>query len=249
MSPDVSTWLAAAQPQLQTLAGGFLRNTSRRPGITCPLCTGMPGEGWTECKDCRAMMPRDDLSDRIAFATYGIKGHQSGHLMHGYKNAHPGPNQQAIVQLLTGITLLRHRDCFSSSSHGQPTQWAVVPSLSGREGEHPLVSIVAPIMKRLNQQPLAVATTVSSPRTVRPENFVCPPLDSEHVLLLDDTWARGGHVQSAAGALKQAGAGYVTTLVLARWIDPGWENTAQVIREHLTDDYDPGLCPFTGEYC
>lgn len=249
MTPEADAWLAEAEPQLLTLAGGFLRNTRRITGATCLLCTGMPGEGWTECRDCRAMMSRDDLSDRIAFATYGIKGHQSGHTMHGYKNPHPGPNQQVIVQLLIGITLLRHRECFTSPSHGRPTHWAVVPSLSGRAGDHPLEVIVAPIMKKLSMQPLAAATDVLSPRSVRPENFVTPPLDGEHVLLLDDTWARGGHVQSAAGALKRAGAGYVTTLVLARWIDPNWDNTAEVIRDHLSDDYNPDICPFTGASC
>lgn len=249
MTPDPASWLATAQPQLLTLAGGFLRNTRRIPGVTCPLCTGMPGEGWTECRDCRTMMLRDDLSDRIAFATYGIKGQQSGHLMYGYKNPNPGPNQRAIVQLLTGVTLHRHRECFSSATHGRPSHWATVPSLSGRAGEHPLDVLVAPIMKKLHRQPVAAATSIHSPRSVHPENFITPPLDGEHVLLLDDTWARGGHVQSAAGALRRAGAGYVTTLVLARWIDPSWDNTTTVIRDHLSDDYNPDLCPFTGASC
>ena len=241
--------MSVAEPQLRALAGGFLRNTRRLPGITCPLCTGMPGEGWSECRDCRAMTPRDDLSDRLAFAAYAIKGQQSGHSMHGYKNPNPGPNQQSLVQLLIGVTLLRHRECFGSRTHGQPTHWAVVPSLSGRVGDHPLEVIVAPMMTRLTHQPVAAAESVISPRSVRPENFTTPLLGGEHVLLLDDTWARGGHVQSTAGALKAAGAGLVTTLVVARWIDPTWDNTARVIRDHLNRDYDPRLCPFTGAYC
>jgi hypothetical protein len=249
VTPEVAAWLAEAEPQLLTLAGGFLRNTRRLAGVTCPLCAGMPGQGWTECRDCRAMMLRDDLSDRIAFVTYGVKGQQSGHIMHGYKNPHPGPNQQVIVQMLLGITLLRHRECFTSPSHGRPTHWAVVPSLSGRGGEHPLEVLLAPIMKQLSMQPLAAAEQVQFPRSVRPENFATPPLDGEHVLLCDDTWARGGHVQSAAGALKLAGAGYVTTLVLARWIDPAFDNAAAVLRDHLNDDYNPELCPFTGSSC
>lgn len=247
MTADSTAWLSVAQSQLLTIAGGFLRNARRIPGVTCPLCTGMPGQGWTECRDCRAMMQRDDLSDRIGVATYAVNGQQSGHTMRGYKNPQPGPNQRAIVQLLVGVTLLRHRDCFANAHYGRPTHWAVVPSLSGRGGEHPLEAIVAPIMRKLNRQPLTAAADVAFPRSVRPENFSTPSLAGEHVLLMDDTWARGGHVQSAAGALKRAGAGYVTTLVLARWIDPDWDNTARVIRDHLSEDYDPAVCPFSGD--
>ena len=108
---------------------------------------------------------------------------------------------------------------------------------------------MAPILANLVQHPITPAIDVQYPRTVRPENFTTPDLAGEHFLLVDDTWTTGGHVQSAAGALKRAGAGYVTTLVLARWIDPAWDNTTAVIRDHLNADFDPALCPFTGTIC
>lgn len=48
---------------------------------------------------------------------------------------------------------------------------------------------------------------------------------SSHVLLIDDTWTSGGHSQSAALALRYAGAEYITLLVLARWLSEGFDYT------------------------
>lgn len=39
-----------------------------------------------------------------------------------------------------------------------------------------------------------------------------------HVMLIDDTWASGGHAQSGALALRKSGASKVSVLVVARWL-------------------------------
>lgn len=49
------------------------------------------------------------------------------------------------------------------------------------------------------------------------------PLDGKDVLLVDDTWATGGHAQSAAAALTAAGARRVGLVVIGRHIQRGWE--------------------------
>ncbi len=41
-------------------------------------------------------------------------------------------------------------------------------------------------------------------------------LNGQSVLVVDDTWTQGGHAQSAAAALKLAGAGTVGIFVLGR---------------------------------
>ena len=38
------------------------------------------------------------------------------------------------------------------------------------------------------------------------------------MLLIDDTWTSGGHAQSAALALRQAGATRISALIVARWL-------------------------------
>jgi len=49
-------------------------------------------------------------------------------------------------------------------------------------------------------------------------------LSGEPVLLVDDTWATGARAQSAAAALKAAGAGPVGVVVIGRWIDAGYRD-------------------------
>lgn len=65
-----------------------------------------------------------------------------------------------------------------------------------------------------------------------------------HVLVVDDTWATGSRAQSAALALKSAGAEAVTVLVLARWLNPqDGTPTARFLRRAWPESYDPRLCP------
>ncbi len=55
-----------------------------------------------------------------------------------------------------------------------------------------------------------------------PDRFRAPrPLTGASVLLLDDTWTSGGTAQSAAVALKRAGARSVAAVVLGRHVAAG----------------------------
>lgn len=48
---------------------------------------------------------------------------------------------------------------------------------------------------------------------------------------IDDTWATGNHVQSAASALKAAGAGSVAVLVLGRHLNRSYGDTATHVEQ------------------
>jgi hypothetical protein len=98
---------------------------------------------------------------------------------------------------------------------------AVVPSGCHRSGVHPLRALVEPYLA------LPWAGLVAGPgepvqaREFRPGRYhATTPLPGATVLLLDDTWASGSSAQSAAAALKLAGAGSVVTLILGRHISP-----------------------------
>jgi hypothetical protein len=58
-----------------------------------------------------------------------------------------------------------------------------------------------------------------------------PPLAvsmrGESILLTDDTWTTGASVQSAAAALKTAGAGAVGALVIGRHVNAGYGDHAK----------------------
>ena len=44
------------------------------------------------------------------------------------------------------------------------------------------------------------------------------------MLLIDDTWTTGANAQSAAAALKAAGAGRVAAVVIGRHVNRGWHD-------------------------
>ena len=69
------------------------------------------------------------------------------------------------------------------------------------------------------------------------------------MLLLDDTWATGGHAQSAVLGLRAAGAAHVSLLVVARWIKADFGDNAAFLRGLADRDYDPEVCPWTGSDC
>jgi adenine/guanine phosphoribosyltransferase-like PRPP-binding protein len=70
-----------------------------------------------------------------------------------------------------------------------------------------------------------------------------------HVLLIDDTWASGGHAQSAVLALRAAGASRVSVLVVARWLKEDYGENKQFIVDLANCDYNPLICPWTGTDC
>lgn len=67
-------------------------------------------------------------------------------------------------------------------------------------------------------------------------------------MVIDDTWASDEFTQSAALALREAGASRVSIMVIARWINPDW-SPGHLLKKHLVGDYDPLICPVTGGLC
>ena len=66
------------------------------------------------------------------------------------------------------------------------------------------------------------------------------------VLLLDDSWVSGASAQSAAAALKRAGARHVAVVVLGRHVDPADRLSAPLAARLAPRGYDPDrLAPYT----
>jgi hypothetical protein len=140
-----------------------------------------------------------------------------------------------------------------------PALVAVVPSGQGRPGPHPLLSIVASCVD-VPVVPLAVSpgaaarprglgdgvvvgwltvgvpvtAPVGVPVATAPEVPAGPTVAGQvaaaDVLLVDDTWVSGGSAQSAAAALKAAGARRVALVVLGRHVDPADPRSAEFLR-------------------
>ena len=260
---QVVTRLSAA---LVASAGGYLRNTVRQELVTCAVCA-TPVTGFRLCYQCQRRRGRPGLADATGFLAYAVAGQQSGYVMQGYKARPPVPEHRTIVTLLVLLGLARHAGCAAQPGCGPDagsparadsagrdcvpvTHWATVPSLPAAPGEHPLHAIVGRLAPG-REAALAAAGEVDYARDLDPGHFrTAAPLPAgAHVLLVDDTWARGGHAQSAVLALRAAGAARVSVLVAARWINEDFRGNAGFIRGLVDRDYDPARCPWTGAAC
>lgn len=230
-------------------AGGYLRNPIRQSYVTCAVCT-TPVDNYWQCPQCNSQGAYNGLADATAFLTYAVGGQQSGYVMRGYKAQQPVNEHVSIVIILILLALSIHERCPVALSGAPITHWATVPSLPAKAGEHPLHHIVGQIGLAPEVQ-LIAATSVPRPRDVNPAHFVTGaelPRGS-HVLLIDDTWTSGGHAQSAAIALHQAGASRVSLLAVARWINEEFADNESFLRKLSGRDYNPAICPWTGGTC
>jgi hypothetical protein len=248
LSPDFEQYLRTT---LTASAGGYLRNTVRVRHRTCLVCTTpVESNSRTLCLPCGRHRHQHGLADLVAPTVYAVKGGQSGYMMRGYKAYRPVDQNHRVVTMITLLTLSQHGGCSARLLDVPVTHWASVPSLPEKPGPHPFNLIVRRSAPGI-EVPLkaAPAATVSDVRAVSSAHFATsyPLPPGSHVLLLDDTWASGSHVQSAALALRRAGAHKVSALVVARWIKPNFGGNAAFLKS--LSDYDPMLCPWTGGTC
>jgi hypothetical protein len=198
------------------------------------------------------------LPDAHGFMTYASRAEpiqQSGWVMRQYKDPIPIPSAERTVRLLTALAVRGHRHCPSQLVGVPLTAWAYVPSLPVRHGTvHPLAAILRSLARPGSVEiVLDGVDNPADPRALDPANFTVRSgvPDGAHVLLIEDTWVSGGHAQSAALALRLAGAAHVSLLALARWLWVGWDETTDAwIRSHLAAvDYNPDICPWTQQAC
>jgi hypothetical protein len=183
--------------------------------------------------------------------SYSVGGEYLHHILADYKRA-GGPQAEAAaeqVETMLSLFLARHEQCVAraAGTAGFDLVTTVPSSDPQRDRRHPLRRIVSSIQETSDRHERLLART-SQPvvarrfsdhryRTVR-------PLSGEHVLLIDDTWTTGASVQSAAAALKTAGAGTVSAVVIGRHLNRGWyEND-----KHLeTLQFDWSRCALCAE--
>jgi len=107
-----------------------------------------------------------------------------------------------------------------------------VPSSQEREGEHPLERVVR-MARTLTDEYEALLEPgpgeIGHNRARDDGYTVTRDVESEHVLLVDDTFTSGARVQSAASALQLAGATVVVAVPVARVINPSWNEAAETL--------------------
>jgi hypothetical protein len=217
---------------------------------SCVVCRGPVRPGYARCYQCGlhkgcalSGWGRDLLADAVVPICYAVKGTDYAGALWRYK-AWPEPSTSARTVLLAllltflndhGVCVWRHAGMPS------PDLLAVVPTGFGRPGPHPLAKLVSPYL-RLPLIPLAIRPGEQG-RDLRVDRYaVGHPAPGASVLLIDDSWVSGASAQSAAAALKLAGARRVATVLLGRHINPAYPGAAPFAARLTVRPYDPASC-------
>lgn len=221
------------------------------PGI-CRVCWGFIDPGFDTCYKCGH---QPDSLDAMVPITYSEHLGQIHLALRNYKDGGSSAIRRHDAIRLAAILwrfLSEHETCVArAAGAGHFDLVTVVPSSSPERDKHSafagLTGWVEPIKSRL-QRTLEPTGEVEGREFAVNRFKATADLSGASVLLLDDTWATGGHAQSAAHALVTAGAQKVALVVIGRHIRPEYEpisdsgKTCGDLLESLPDDFDWATC-------
>jgi predicted amidophosphoribosyltransferase len=210
---------------------------SPRPGI-CATCRTFIDPGYDECYQCATGPGEFDV---VVPITYSDAGGQVHLALRRYKDGLPAEQRYAMPRLAAILWrfLEAHETCVSRAAGVEAFDLVTnVPSGTPQRDEarrnfRTIISWCEPIAGRYER---ALVPTGDAPddRAYDPSRYEADrDLSGARVLLLDDTWTTGGHAQSAASALREAGASTVALVVIGRHIRPDWEVGGRTCAEWL----------------
>jgi predicted amidophosphoribosyltransferase len=197
----------------------------------CATCWRAVDPGYRLCYPCRTA--QDTLGRRLADVVVpialAVKRQQFAHELWHYKyDADDRVRQRLEIRLAAVLwRFLGQHETHVAQAVGVPRFDVVttVPGTRSRADAHPLVRIVGTLVgqTRDRYQPLLTLGPDGSVegRAVLVNRFRASQAITGQpaVLLLDDTWTTGGRAQSAAIALRDAGAARVAVVVMGRHFD------------------------------
>jgi predicted amidophosphoribosyltransferase len=179
---------------------------------------------------CYACTQHPSVLDVVVPISYSVAHEQLHHALFGYKRPIGEVARRLAVQLAAVLWqfLDIHEPCVAGAAGIDAFPLVTsVPSGDGeRDERHPLRWIVSELVgpTRERYERLLHRSSQEVPAHVfSREKFVAHrALTGEAVLLIDDTWTTGANLQSAARALKDAGAGPLAGVVIGRHLNRDW---------------------------
>lgn len=206
------------------------------PGV-CEVChTFIDPDRYSRCYACG--FGANDL-DAVVPITYSEHLGQVHTVLSTYKNGLPSQRGHLMTRLASILWLFleQHERCVAVAAGARHDLFDVVVTVpsSTRERDDArgnlrwLVSEGCAPTKGRFVRALRPSATAPTGRDYGPGRYDATlPVDDADVLLVDDTWTTGGHAQSAATALKLAGARTVALVVIGRHVQPGWSSAPGV---------------------
>jgi predicted phosphoribosyltransferase len=211
--------------ELTALYENFMLGPRAGPGV-CTACFNLT-DGYSLCYRCDRV---EQVLDAFAPISYSVAHEQLHHALASYKRLDGDIARRLGAQLAAVLWryLDQHEKCLALAA-GTPAFQIVTTVPSGdrdRDSRHPLRRIVGEIVaptRERHERLLHRSTAAVAPRAFDPAKYEpVRRLNGESVLLVDDTWTTGANAQSAAAALKSAGAGPVAAVVIGRHLNREW---------------------------
>jgi predicted amidophosphoribosyltransferase len=215
----------------------------------CAHCFDLTGGGTCcrHCSDARSFV------DAMTAVSYSIGGEQLHHALAGYKRYVGTPGRYFTAGL--AAVLWRHLDdhepCLARAAGVEAFDLVTtVPSSDARrDATHPLHGLVGELIKPIRPRYARLLrrtdTCVTAHRFHAERYTATTDLRARTVLLIDDTWTTGANAQSAAAALKAAGAERVAALVIGRYVNREWGHNDRQLRR-LSVPFDWNRCAVSG---
>jgi hypothetical protein len=210
--------------ELTQAYGNVLLAPQPGPGV-CETCFNLT-DGYDRCYACAH---GGRWLDVVVPISYSVGGEQLHHALVAYKRTLEPVATHFTVQLAAVLWrfLAGHEQCVSRTL-GVPGFAVVttVPSNDPARDDPPLNRLVGQLVEPTRERFRRLL--VRSAHPMRPHQFDVDryeptgQLTDEPVLLIDDTWTTGANAQSAAAALKRAGAGPVAAVVIGRHLNRAW---------------------------
>jgi hypothetical protein len=206
-----------------------------RPGPeVCGVCFNFT-RGFERCYACTQ---NEDLLAAVAPISYSVGLEQLHRALMGYKRLTGDVARRLRVELAAVLWrfLVRHERCAARAADAARFELVTtVPSGERtRDAAHPLPHLVGDLVtptRGRHERLLRRSSLEVAPRTFDPGKFeAIRSLDGEAVLLIDDTWTTGASAQSAAAALRHAGAGPVAAVVIGRHLNREWHENDRRLR-------------------
>jgi hypothetical protein len=222
----------------------------RRGPDACGTCFNFTA-GYVRCYACAHGEPK---LDAVVPISYSVAREQLHHALASYKRL-DGDVARRLGAILAAILwrfLADHEPCVARAAHthGFDIVTTVPSGNRDRDERHPLRWIVGELVgptQERHQRLLRRSPTDVPPRTFDQQKFeAIAALTGQSVLLIDDTWTTGSSAQSAAAALKAAGAGPIAALVIGRHLNREWHENDRRIRG-IARPFDWAECALCAE--
>lgn len=234
----------ASVTELSAPYASFMLSPRLGPAV-CGVCFNL-----TDREDrCRACAQSSLYLDAVAPISYSIAGGHLHHALAAYKRGADRETNRLAAELAAVLWrhLEAHERCLARAVGIDEFELVTTVPSSEREHDdaHPLRRLVGqtigPTRNRhvrlLRRSYSSVQRHVFSAARYETDGRIA----GQAVLLVDDTWTTGANAQSAAAALKQAGAGPVAALIIGRHLNRGWHRNDSRIRS-LERPFDWSRC-------